>query len=215
MADAPKGISKPKLLIGEGWEEVRFFGALLNHLNLSDIQVEEYGGKNNLQRYLKTLPNRGGYRQLVSLGVTRDADDDATNAFRSVCGALGSVGLAAPDAPGQFAGGNPRTGVFILPDGQTLGCWKMYALLQSRRIQRYVAWTSISNALMRQRSGYPATWPRRAYMPGWHRRLSLTNGWEMQRKLVTGRGLNRRLTNSNNFCVACEQQECRPCTSLT
>ncbi len=51
MAELPLQISKPKLLIGEGQEEVRFFGALLNHLSLGDIQIEQYNGKNALTAY--------------------------------------------------------------------------------------------------------------------------------------------------------------------
>jgi hypothetical protein len=45
MPSTPQALSKPKLLIGEGKEEVAFFKAFLSHLNITDVQVEEYGGK--------------------------------------------------------------------------------------------------------------------------------------------------------------------------
>lgn len=46
MAASPfDQISQPKLLVGEGRDEVRFFEALLRYLKISDIQVAEYGGK--------------------------------------------------------------------------------------------------------------------------------------------------------------------------
>jgi hypothetical protein len=45
MSSTPQALSKPKLLIGEGKEEVDFFTAFLNHLNISNVQVEQYGGK--------------------------------------------------------------------------------------------------------------------------------------------------------------------------
>lgn len=41
MTNITQQISKPKLLIGEGWEEVYFFDALLAHLNISDFQLEQ------------------------------------------------------------------------------------------------------------------------------------------------------------------------------
>jgi len=40
-------ITKEKLLLGEGIEEVRFFNALLAHLGITNVQVDQYGGKNN------------------------------------------------------------------------------------------------------------------------------------------------------------------------
>ena len=55
MSSTAQILSKPKLLIGEGKEEVDFFTAFLSHLNISNIQVEQYGGKQGLSRYLKTL----------------------------------------------------------------------------------------------------------------------------------------------------------------
>jgi len=48
MPSKPTQISKPKLLIGEGLEEVLFFNALLSYLKISDVQVEQYGGKQKL-----------------------------------------------------------------------------------------------------------------------------------------------------------------------
>jgi len=45
MSSTPQVLSKHKLLIGEGKEEVDFFTAFLAHLNISDIQVEQYGAR--------------------------------------------------------------------------------------------------------------------------------------------------------------------------
>jgi hypothetical protein len=122
MPPAPSVITKPKLLLGEGVDEVRFFDALLKHLKITDIQVQEYGGKNKLGAYLKALVTPvPGFAQVVSLAVTRDADTDATGAFQSVCYALQSAGLPAPAAHGLNAGVNPEVHAFIMPDGQAPG----------------------------------------------------------------------------------------------
>jgi hypothetical protein len=113
--------SKPKLLIGEGREEQIFFTAFLAHLNISDVQVEQYGGKQKLPSYLRNLPNIPGYLEVISLGITRDADDSAQSAFQSVCSSLNSASLPIPSKPGEIAGDIPQVSVMILPDGQTSG----------------------------------------------------------------------------------------------
>ena len=96
MPSSPRELAKPKLLIGEGREEELFFTAFLAHLNISDVQVEQYGGKQALPKYLRTLPRRPGYLQIVSLGITRDADNSAQSAFQSICTSLSNASLPLP-----------------------------------------------------------------------------------------------------------------------
>jgi hypothetical protein len=115
-------ITGPKLLLGEGIDEVRFFKAFLKHLNVTDVQVEQYGGKTQLAPFLKTLTTLlPGFAALTSLAVTRDADTNAAGAFQSVSAALQAAGLAAPPGHGSAAGANPRVHVFVLPDGANPG----------------------------------------------------------------------------------------------
>jgi hypothetical protein len=110
---------KPKLLLGEGRDEVRFFNALLAELKITDIQVIDYGGKTRLKDYLEALAQTpvSGFSGLVSLAITRDADTDAGGAFASASAALANVRLTVPGSHGLLAGANPRVGVWILPDG--------------------------------------------------------------------------------------------------
>jgi hypothetical protein len=117
----PQELAKPKLLIGEGQDEVRFFGALLKELSLKDIQVEAYEGKGRLRDYLAALVLRPGFGGLVSLGVTRDADDNAQGGFDSISDSLRRVGLVTPTAHAVIEKGQPQVGIFILPDGQNQG----------------------------------------------------------------------------------------------
>jgi hypothetical protein len=124
-------IIKPKLLLGEGIEEVYFFDALLGHLGINDVQVDQYDGKTNIGAGLKAIKDRSGFiNQVVSLGVTRDADfaadaaDDAAaaqRAFESVSGALSYAKLPVPIAPMVKAAGNPEVTVFVMPDNQAPG----------------------------------------------------------------------------------------------
>jgi len=117
----PEAIEKPELLIGEGKEEVRFFKKLLKELGMGDVQVEHYSGVDGLAAYLHAQLARTGYDNLRALGVTRDADANAENALKSVCGALTSAGMPAPKRLGEAASGPPRVSVFILPDGNSAG----------------------------------------------------------------------------------------------
>src|SRR5262249_28759450 len=121
MPNVPQRLSQPKLLIGEGREEVVFFTAFLKHLDLSDVQIADYGGKYQLRSYLRALQMRSDFAQVVALGVVRDADADAARAFQSVYDALRDTGLAVPGTPGEVAGVNVRVGVWIMPDGDKPG----------------------------------------------------------------------------------------------
>jgi len=117
----PRELVQPKLLIGEGRDEVNIFGALLNHLAISDVKVEDYGGKEKLPEYLDALKLRPGYAELISLGVTRDADASSANALTSVRNHLNTRGFATPDASGNFEAGSPNVGIMIFPNGQHAG----------------------------------------------------------------------------------------------
>jgi uncharacterized protein DUF3226 len=124
-------IIMPKLLLGEGIEEVYFFSALLDHLGVTDVQVDQYDGKSRIAAGLRAIKGRSGFiNQVVSLGVTRDADyaddpaDDAAaaqRAFQSVCGALAYANLPVPIAPMVKAADKPEISVFILPDNRLPG----------------------------------------------------------------------------------------------
>lgn len=124
-------ISKPKLLLGEGADNAMFFTALLDHLKISDVQVEEYGGKQSLHSSLRSFVKRPDFQQVVSLAVTRDADypDDPTideieatpRAFQSICSALQQAKLPVPMAPKTKASGTPEISIYILPGCQNPG----------------------------------------------------------------------------------------------
>jgi len=109
-----KPLTQPRVLIGEGWDEVNFFAALVAGLNLTDIQVEEYGGKSNLSKYLKEFQVRPGHQSVIALGITGDADGGVVQAFQSVSTLLTNNNLPAPAAAGQIAAG-PAAGRGVPP----------------------------------------------------------------------------------------------------
>lgn len=114
-------INLPILLAGEGKDEKNFFGALIGHLGLESIQVEDLGGATQLRNRLEALVKSPNFHTVTSLGITRDADANAGAAFQSVCAALHHVGLPVPDRPLVAEGDSPRVVLMILPDGVNPG----------------------------------------------------------------------------------------------
>ena len=115
-------ITYSKALLVEGYDAFRFFKALLVHMNLvHQIEIRNFGGVGDLQSYLPVLLTTPGFHGVQSLGIVRDAESDAPSAFRSVCSVLRTNRLTEPKRPMEVAEGRPRTGVFILPDGENPG----------------------------------------------------------------------------------------------
>jgi hypothetical protein len=121
VKSVPKPVTAPRLLLGEGKEEVLFFQALIEHLGLDGFAVEDYGGKTCLKAYLGALVKRSGFDVIDTLLVIRDADENASGAFSSVANALQACGLPVPLKHAAFARGKPRTAIFVLPDGLKAG----------------------------------------------------------------------------------------------
>ncbi|MDA1193174.1 MAG: hypothetical protein O3A46_15980 [Candidatus Poribacteria bacterium] len=113
------------LLLVEGDDEKRFFDRFLESLpTLRHIQVYPYGGKDRLRRELRMIRNNANFRRnITSLGIMRDADDNAENAFRAVCGSLDTASLPIPTAPmtRKDENGKPSVTVFITPDNRRGG----------------------------------------------------------------------------------------------
>ena len=115
-------ITESKQLIVEGRAAEVFFKALLRRIDVNGVQVQDFGGKDELRGYLKGLRNISGFlNQVISLGIVRDAEENAESAFQSVRNALEAANLSVPVKPIEPAGCNPIVSVFILPDGKTPG----------------------------------------------------------------------------------------------
>lgn len=114
----PQTLDKPILLIGEGQEEVRFFKALLEHLDATNLQVEDYGGKYKLKPWLDALKKRSGFDRLDRLGITGDADVDCLNAKTSLRDKVRSA--AFPD--------KLRVSFFVLPNDREDGALETLCL---------------------------------------------------------------------------------------
>ena len=107
-------INQPCLLLVEGNDDQNFFNVVLKHCDRDDIQVLEFGGVYKLRGYLSALVTTPGWQQVVSLGIVRDAENDAESAKASVRGAVANAGL-------QMDGSAPRVSLLVLPDGERPG----------------------------------------------------------------------------------------------
>ena len=116
MLTTPKPITKSKIILVEGRDELNLFNELLADQKLADaIEVMEVGGKEKFMTNLRALPNRSGYKNVASLGIVRDADANPESAFQSICSVLENVKLPVPLAPLQPKHGRPQVTVMIIP----------------------------------------------------------------------------------------------------
>ena len=112
----PQGPASAKQLLVEGNDYLNFFEALATHLEVDDIQVQNFGGVDDLRAFLRAFVSQSEFRQRVRrLGIVRDAERHADRAFQSVQGSLRAAGLPVPDVPCETAGSEPATSVLILP----------------------------------------------------------------------------------------------------
>ena len=122
-AASGRRITAPHVLLVEGKDEELFFRALLNREMAQGgpgCQVIPLGKDRFRPRLLGLAADIRG-RAVGAVGVVRDADDDAEGALQSVCDALAAAGFTRPAEHGVIVAGDPRVGVFIMPDGRQPG----------------------------------------------------------------------------------------------
>lgn len=124
----PRVIVTPRQLVVEGRDAEIFFNAFLRQMGLAGIQVQNFGGKDELRGFLKALRVTPGFPRVVSLGIVRDAERDPMAAFQSVCSALRNAGMAVPQQPLMKEEGSPRVSALILPDATTAGALETICL---------------------------------------------------------------------------------------
>ena len=114
-------IGKPTQLLVEGRDQQNFFETFIGHLRCQGIQVQDFGGVDELGRCLPNLVKLPGFSNVASLGIVRDAERNAAAAFRSVQSALRKAGLSVPGALDQPSSGSPAVRVHILPGDSAAG----------------------------------------------------------------------------------------------
>ena len=110
-------IEKERLLLAEGVDVHRFLIYACATYNRADIQVINFGGKDDLRRFLETLNTFEDLSKVKTLVVARDAETDVTSAVESVRSALGNIGLPVPSEPFQFQQADETRAAFMLFPG--------------------------------------------------------------------------------------------------
>jgi hypothetical protein len=118
-------VALARLLLVEGNTPLHFFEALLRHLQLAyAVEVRSFGSISTLKPFLVDLAANAAFQAFVtSLGVVRDAENDAGAARQSVDGALQAAGLTPARVPPI------KTAVFILPDNSNPGMIETLCML--------------------------------------------------------------------------------------
>ena len=117
----PDRLALSKQLLVEGRDYANFFEALVDRLQLTDIQIQNFGGVSELRAFLRLLTLAPGFASVASIGIVRDAEDSAIGAFRSVQSSLQNADLPVPDSVGVRAVGSPLVSVLILPGNDRPG----------------------------------------------------------------------------------------------
>lgn len=115
-------ITDAKFLLVEGQDEVKFFEALLKHLNLKGIQIYEVGGKDNLHKKFPAFLRDPHIYQVTAYAIIRDADANRASAFESIKRLLQSQGQPCPATWNDFAVTDSlKVGIFIMPGNAETG----------------------------------------------------------------------------------------------
>ena len=118
-------IELKRFLAVEGQDEVYFLNALLNKMNIEGVEVQEIRGIDNLRNKIPVLIRTPGFSDVEMFGIIRDADSNVQSAFQSVRDLLVREELLKPNGlstiTSQFSQGNPRVGIFIMPNNSSEG----------------------------------------------------------------------------------------------
>ena len=111
-----------KLLLVEGNDDQNLFQKLIEDVGLDGIQIISMNGKENFGiPNLKSVINTPGFREVKSLGIVQDADENANNTFSSICTVLRECDLPVPAQPMEIISASLKVGVLVIPPGAAKG----------------------------------------------------------------------------------------------
>lgn len=121
MGPTPRQIESEVQLLVEGKGPAGFFEALIEHLALENLQIQNFGSVTELRSFLPAFVKMSDFLRVKSVGIVRDAETNATGAFNSVQGCLARAGLPVPNVTGERVGADPAITVMILPAADQTG----------------------------------------------------------------------------------------------
>ena len=114
-------ISHKKVLAVEGDDENNFFKALLKNMGINGVDIRNVGGSAQFKDKLPTLVKASGFFDVEVLAIIRDAEDNATAAFKSARSTIKRCGLIPPESPKKYTNTVPKIGVYIMPGNSDKG----------------------------------------------------------------------------------------------
>lgn len=112
----PKRIESATQLLVEGNDWRNFFGALCRHLDLDHVQIQNYGGVDDLRAFLGAFVRMPDFHTVQRLGIVRDAEASADAAFQSVQSSLQHAGLPVPSSPNALSASTPTVSALVVPE---------------------------------------------------------------------------------------------------
>ncbi len=117
-------IEKQRIILVEGPTDHAFFTALLQYLGYeNDVQLIITNGKDRIRDRIRELVLRPNFSDVVALGITRDMDTFADNAFVKITDALNAAKLPVPTDVLETASApsKPTVSILLFPDDATEG----------------------------------------------------------------------------------------------
>ena len=121
--DALSSVNSKKVIAVEGKDEINFFNALLRHMDITDFEIRDVGGKVQFPKKLPALLKATGFYLadgssfVTHLAIIRDRDED--EAFKSIATIVTKAGIEPPTKHSEFSNGSPKVGIFVMP-GETI-----------------------------------------------------------------------------------------------
>lgn len=120
-------ICKEKLILVEGKDAYHFFIHACENFNPKhNIQIINFGGVKELEKFLNVLKLLPGYEKVNKIAIIRDAEKDAESAIQSIKKSLKSANLSVPCSAFKFYGGSPQIAFMILPGFKENNCKGSY-----------------------------------------------------------------------------------------
>ena len=121
MLDDPM-IEQPKQLIVEGNDDARVFMSLCRYLSISDVQIWQCGGYENIRGVLRTVVGLDDFDLVNSLAIVADANSSRSSRIQSIQSALSNAGLPTPTSPLEIASnGQLKVAYLVVPHNRDTG----------------------------------------------------------------------------------------------